>query len=346
MTDDHGDEMVLVCANTDCRVAENGRCVEGFQLGECPHYSGNPLAESEGGIASGSQEDGVGAESVQLPGVDAMTPSQASAILRAGKTFVIAILGPFASGKTSLVAGLYDLFQEGPVAGVRFSRSRTLHAFERTCHDARSASRRSEPHMYRTHRGEVRFYHLEIAVKSAAEGLSLILGDRSGEDYQEAADDPAMCTTFSEVARADSLTVLVDGERLLLSGERHNLRSEILLMLQALHDGRALIRGTRLALALTKLDAVQKSPYSERAVRDFDSLYSELCRRFGEVLSAIESFKLAASPKTDTAMRGEGVPDLLQFWLQPAEIPPRPARPIPSLERAFARTLPLDESTE
>ena len=346
MTDNHDDARVAVCGNVDCRVVENGRCVEGFELDACPHYLGDAPRESEGGVLADSQEDEVGVESVQLTGADALTPSQASAILRAGKALVIAILGPLASGKTSLVASLYDLFQTGPVAGVKFSGSRTLHAFERTCHDARSPSRRDEPHMYRTHRGEVRFYHLEIGGGSAGEGLSLIMGDRSGEDYQEAADDASICTAFSEVVRADSLTVLVDGERLLDTGERHNLRSEILLILQALHDGNALQGGTRLALVLTKLDAVKNSPYTERAVRDFDSLYNELCRRFGRVFSAIESFQIAALPKTNTLKRGKGVSDLLQFWLQPAKTPSHPAGLIPSFERAFARIMPLDELTE
>ena len=43
------------------------------------------------------------------------------------------------------------------------------------------------------------------------------------------------------------------------AGARHNVRSEIVLMLQALHDGDALRVGSRLALVLTKLDAVQDS---------------------------------------------------------------------------------------
>ena len=346
MTDNHDEARVAVCGNSDCRVAENGRCVEGFDLDACPHYLGDALAGSEGGVVADSQGDEVGVESVQLADADALSPSQASGILRAGKALVIAILGPLASGKTSLIASLYDLFQVGPVGEIEFSRSRTLHAFERTCHDARSASRRDEPHMYRTRRGEVRFYHLEIGGGSAGEGLSLILGDRSGEDYQEAADDASICNAFSEVVRADSLTVLVDGERLVDTGARHNLRGDILLMLQALHDGNALRLGSRLALVLTKLDAVQNSPYAETAVRDFESLCNVLCGRFGRVFSAIESFQIAASPKTNTLKRGTGVPDLLQFWLQPAEIPPQPAGPIPSFERAFARTMPLDEPTE
>ena len=172
------------------------------------------------------------------------------------------------------------------------------------------------------------------------------MGDRSGEEYQEAATDASIALGFLEVIRADSLTVLVDGERLLETGARHNLRSEIILMLQALRDGDALRTGSRIAFVLTKLDAVLDSPYAERAVSDFDHLLDHIRVLFGDVLSTIEPFKIAASPKTDASMRGTGVPDLLSFWLHPAAMPALCAPPIPSFERAFARMIPLEELTE
>ena len=266
--------------------------------------------------------------------------------MRTGDARVIAIIGPLESGKTSLIAGLYDLFQRGNVAGIRFARSRTLHEFERTCHDARSASRRDQPHMYRTRRGEVRFFHLEIGGGDSGDGLSLVMGDRSGEEYQEVADDVSIALTFPEVTRADSLTVLVDGERLLDVGARHNLRSEVLLMLQALHDGDALRVGSRLALVLTKLDAVIGSNCAERAVQDFDQLLESIRMLFGDVLSMIDPFKIAASPKTDALERGTGVPELLSFWLKPATVLEPRTRPRPAAERVFARVTPLDERSE
>ena len=97
------------------------------------------------------------------------------------------------------------------------------------------------------------------------------MGDRAGEEYRSAADDAASLTPFPEVTRADTITVLVDGERLLETGARHNLRSEIMMMLQALLDGNALRVGQRLILLLTKLDAVETSPVCDRAKNDFDS---------------------------------------------------------------------------
>ena len=344
MADDRVDGEGAVCGNGDCRVAENGRCVEGFELDACPHYVRDALYKSEGDVIAEAEKGETGTRSVRVAAADTLTPANASELLRAGATRVIAIIGPLESGKTSLIASLYDLFQAGPVAGIEFSRSRTLHAFERACHDARSASRRGKPHMYRTNRGEVLFFHLEIGGGAAGDGLSLLMGDRSGEEYQEAAADASISLGFLEVVRADSVTVLVDGERLQDTGARHNLRNEIILMLQALHDGDALRTGSRIAIVLTKLDAVLCSRHAERSARDFDQLVVHTRMLFGDVFSAIEPFKIAASPKTDASMRGRGVPDLLLFWLRPIAVPTPCARPGPSFERAFARVIPLEET--
>ena len=337
---------LLLCNNPDCRVAETGACVEGFAVDACPRYHPHNIEEHNGGALA--QADGVESpgEPVGLAAADALTVEQASALLCASRSRVIAILGPLDSGKTSLIASLYDLFQEAPVADTEFSRSRTLHAFERACHDARSASGRDAPDMTRTPRGGVRFYHLEVSSGVAGHGVALIIGDRSGEEYGDVADDASTARQLSEVVRADVLTVLVDGERLLDVGARHNVRSDVLVMLQALHDGDALPSGARLALVLTKLDEVEAATCAERVNSDFDSLVDQLRGRFGQVLSAIQPFRIAASPKMGALKRGTGVPELLAFWLQPAVKPSKPRRPMPVLERAFARLAAVDDAAE
>jgi hypothetical protein len=336
MADTENSAAVVVCANPVCRVAETGRCVDGLELNACPQYG----RKAEGGSHS-AELTGAGRAGIALPSADTLTLAEASSVLRAGASRVIAIIGPTDSGKTSLIASLYDLFQAGPVADIEFARSRTLQAFEYTCHDARAASRRGTPHMNRTPRGKVRFYHLDVGGGAAGERLALVLGDRAGEEYRELADDPSRATTLNELGRADSLTVLVDGERLIDSGARHNLHSEIILILQAMRDGGSLRDGLPLALVLTKLDAVQASPNAKRGARDFGTLLSEVRRLFGDVLSEVREFQIAASPKVDTVPRGTGVPQILLFWLGSAALPVTTELPSPTFERAFARLKPL-----
>jgi hypothetical protein len=326
----------VVCGNADCRVAETSRCVEGLTLEVCPHYGHD--ADGRDTKEAPAQERSRG---VALPSAGTLTPTEASKILCQGVSRVIAVIGPRDSGKTSLVASVYDLFQEGAVEGVEFSRSRTLHAFEQVCHDVRAMSRRGVPHMHRTPLGEVRFYHLEIGGGAAGEKLALLLGDRAGEEYREAADDVSVVARFYEVARADTLTVLVDGERL-LGGGRHNLRSDITMMLQGLRDGGGMRQGCRLAVVLTKLDAIRVSPLVDRAMADFQRLVDDVRRLFGDLASRIEPFQVAASPKTEILPRGAGLNTLLSFWLGAASGGLVSAERIEH-PRAFARLRVLEE---
>lgn len=324
----------ITCANRDCRVSETGRCVEGLELTVCPHY-GHERADDE--ELAAEDDGGASGFGLRLPGADTLTLEEASKLLRKRDARVIAIIGPKDSGKTSLIASLYDLFQEGAVGGAEYARSDTLHAFELACHDARAASRRSEPDMERTPLGEVKFYHLDLAGGVAGAGLTLLLGDRAGEEYRLAADDAAGLTSFPEIARADTLTMLVDGQRLLDAGARHNLRSEIMMILQALLDGGALRDGQRLVLVLTKFDVIQGSPNRERAEGDFRSLLAQVQRVFSTTFSQIDSCIVAASPKTAAVARGIGVVDMLTFWVIGAA-PPAVSRPVvPASPRAFSR---------
>lgn len=330
----------VTCSNPDCRVAQTGKCVEGLGLSECSHYGRRPHAIADELTSDSEAPQVIG---VQIAGADCLTPEQASQLLRAGSARVIAVIGPSDAGKTSLIASLYDLFQDGPVAGTEYARSRTLHAFERTCHDARAACRRGTPHSNRTPLGEVRFYHLDLGGGPATDGLALILGDRAGEDYRNATDDVSTVAGFQEVRRADSITVLVDGDRLLDSGNRHNARSETLLLLRALVDGESIESGQRLALVLTKFDSVLKSDRRDRVETDFTSMLEKIRDSFGDNFSEIAPFRVAASPKNDLVKRGVGVAELLAFWIQPR--PPATAVPreMPEFERCYARLTVLEE---
>ena len=256
------------------------------------------------------------------------------------------MIGPSDAGKTSLIAGFYDLFQEGAVAGVEFAGSQSLHEFEHVCHDARAASRRGKPHINRTPYGEVRFYHLGVAGGGAGELLSLVLADRAGEEYRSAIDNVSFVAGFPEVGRADTLILLVDGQRLLDPGARHNLRSEVTLILRAMIEGGAIQSGARLAVVLTKKDLIHQSQRLEGTEADFSDLVATIERQCEGVFSAVRPFRIAASPKTDAVRRGEGIGELLMFSLEPSSSVPTAVEAAPLPHRVFARLGPVDEAED
>jgi hypothetical protein len=249
---------------------------------------------------------------------------------------LVAIIGTSDAGKTSLIASLYDLFQLGPIGSTEFARSQTLHALEEACHDARAASRRLSPEMRRTPLGGVHFYHFDLCTEDHPNGLTLLLGDRAGEEYRAVSDDIRIAQSLIEIRRADSLALLVDGERLLDLGQRHNLQSDIILIVQGLADGGILTSGRRLALVLTKFDLIEGSSERARVESDFERLRLRLCHLFGKRIPTIRAFTTAAFPKSGTAI-GRGVPDLLKFWLETEAMPALTLPPIPISARAIGR---------
>lgn len=326
------DISTIQCSNRDCRVSETGKCVEGLATEACPNFGKEPPPVDV------NQAPAAELRFIELSPAIRLSMDKAAAVLRREEGRVIAVIGPHDAGKTSLIAGLYDQFQQGPIDGSHFNGSETLHAFEMSCHDARAASERSVPDMDRTRLiGEVEFFHLGVTQLPEGSRLAMLIGDRAGEDYRSATDNVQIVPTFHEVRRADTLTFLVDGHRLAQSVTRHQVRAELLRVIQALVDGGGTSPRQKIAVVLTKLDDVQASEHSARALADFSTDLTKLRSIFSSQFASIEPFQIAASPKNTTVARGTGLPSLLAFWL--GAVPPKaPEEPhLISDERVFRR---------
>ena len=328
------------CANPDCVVAVDGRCIEGFsKTAECPQFGRISIVH----VAAATDGYPTPRNGVALDAATTLDVDEADTLVKERPSRVVAIAGPHAAGKTSLIAGLYDLFQLGRVGNVEFARSYSLHALEQAAHDSRCESRRTTPQTPRTGRGEVRFYHLDLVDADSGTMPCVLLGDRAGEEYLETRSNPLSAQDFPELRRADVLTLLIDGQRLLDTGQRHNLRSEVRQMLQAFVEAGVIRPTQRLALVLTKLDVIRKaSDGGARTFQGFDSLVAGLQNDYGTHFAAVQSFQIAAQPDTDGAKRGENLDNLLAYWMaEPLRY--RPAATVievPEAERYFARLMP------
>jgi len=108
-------------------------------------------------------------------------------------------------------------------------------------------------------------------------------------------------------------------------------------MVQAMIEGGAIATQPRLAIVLTKFDLVLESNDRQRAETDFASLVADLGRLFADAFSTVQSFRVAASPKSDVIARGAGVPELFTFWLGAAPIVATVRPAAPGSERVFGR---------
>src|ERR1019366_2903409 len=93
---------------------------------------------------------------------------------------------------TTIVVGLYELFNEGPVGGLLFGGSATLAGFERICHPGRAVSGlqsadtlRTNPHI------DAAFLHLRVAdtAGTVSKTASVLISDVTGEAFDEARDN-------------------------------------------------------------------------------------------------------------------------------------------------------------
>ena len=308
----------LTCANRQCRVVEDGKCVEGYdELNQCPFYGREPDAEEE--QDHDAQDSQPAFDGIELLDALALRSGRANRVLAALPSRMIGIVGVYNSGKTSIISGLFDLFQMGPVADVKFAGSSTLHGLEMICHDVRVASQRDEAHSERTKRGEVRFYHLDVRDRSGLQ--TLLIADRSGEEYEEVADLTANASAMFELRRADVITVLVDGRRLSLPAEGADAIGAIPLIIQGMVENEAFARRPNLAIVLTKNDWVQASPRKDRVQQDFEAVVQRIRTEFADRFGEMKPFVTSASPKDMNVARGAGLAELLEFWLKPNAAP-------------------------
>lgn len=334
----------IVCSNPDCRVAQEGRCVEGFpDPPSCSHY-GKPLAF----IDATKSDFGKSAPppGVRLPGAEALPAAAAQDILRRRVCNVVALVGPHESGKTSLIGGIYDLLNEDKVGNYAFAGSSTLHAFERACHDSRTISNRDESHQERTDRGPATYLHLDLANVSKEGKQTVLFANRDGEAYMDTQTNPDLAMDYPELSRCDTLTVLADGVKLLGDSERHQVLNDVCLTVRAFDEAGQTRNWQRLAVVLTKIDAVRKTENKangERAIRHFERIVSDVRDEFSDRFVDIRSFQVSASPKGDVGERGEGMPDLLAYWMEePSRLRhTRPADEPTSSDRAFGRLRPF-----
>jgi hypothetical protein len=306
----------MTCSNADCNLASDGKCVEGYEINECPHVGkisidDIPEAEEQGAVVAQPEP------TIALASGEALDRDKASILQLRRVSRSIGLIGANDSGKTSLIAGVYDLLQEGPVLSAAFAGSSTLIGLEKVCHLARAVSKRTVPHTERTSRGaDATFFHLDLYQEDV--GLtSLFISDRSGEDYLAATDQISQADQFFEIRRADCITLLVNGAQMAESELRHEVRAATPQIVDALVEACAIRAGCRLAIVLTKKDSVVASPHADRVQKDFDELVRAIIESHGAYLGEVKPFVVAASPKNcDQVTRGEGLGDLLLFWLQ------------------------------
>jgi hypothetical protein len=254
-------------------------------------------------LVAGSRE-----ENIQLHHGQELTPETASTLTQAAFARVVVLAGQSESGKTSLLAAIYEKFCQGPFAGLRFAGSRTLWAFESRCHGLRVASGRSQAGMERTKlTDEQHMLHLKVQSLDDGSLMDLLFTDISGEKFRAATQTTEDSTSLTIVKRADHFVLCLDGSKLMEPKERHAVVTNGRSILRAFLEARMLGPWSLVTVLFTKADLFG----DDRDIAAFrKSTETEFRETFKDRLGGLE-FASSVALQVDQTV---GLETLLRSW--------------------------------
>lgn len=286
------------CGLKHCPYDKDGRCVEN-QLPNCPNLvadgSSSPTGESE--LAAESEGPTPPPTHEPVYSGNKLTSEEAASILQMNPQVVV-LGGMVESGKTTLLARIFEMFQSGIIANFRFMGTRTAVEFEKLSWHATIESGGSEPTTEHTYRSENNtFLHLRLRESSnGARPINLLIGDIPGEVFPEAISEESVCLDLYALRRANHVVLFLDSKVLKDTAKRHDHCGKIFDFV-----GRALQTGqvgqhTVLHLIIAKCDLIQID--TTESLNKFISETERSFRtRFASRVGGLHSWRVAARPE-------------------------------------------------
>lgn len=275
-----------------------------------------PASEEPSGDSVSPPPPSAGPLPVDLPHGRGLSVAEASAITREAFSSVVLFAGTAKSGKTTLLATVYLLFQRAPFAGYLFAGSETLVGFEERTYLARVASRRGTPTTERTVRSEL--LHLRVRRDVPLGPVrDLLFCDFSGEDFREAKDSSEACASLPVMRRADYLVLLVDGEKLATADSRRRAKNDPVTLLRNCLDSGVLPPSRAVDVLVTKWDLIEAAADRDDIVRFVDHMEKEIERQFQARLATLRMARVAAHPTSGAGLGlGYGLEALFYAWAE------------------------------
>lgn len=264
-------------------------------------------------------DDAEGEASVDLFAGYEISGAETEDITLRWPTQLIVLAGAEGSGKTTMLAALYEHLGRGSFAGFDFAGSRSLLGFEKICHANRVISGGTRPTTERTiPSGEAAYYHLALR-ETAGERRRrhVLLSALSGELYRWARNSREECEKLTFLHRANAIVVLVDGERLASLQQRHNAHADAAGILDAFLDARMVPSGCHVEFVFSKLDLIRAA--GDVALGFLKQTQEKLETKFRSHVPQLAFREVAARPGPTSAEEelARGIARALATWTSP-----------------------------
>jgi hypothetical protein len=196
---------------------------------------------------------------------EAMTLEEARGLRRGRGARLVLLMGESGTGKTGLLVSLWQRMQNGRgLAEHRLAGSRTALGFERRAHGARIDSGQLHERFPPTLDEDAFLLHMRVR-SPEGELVELVFADIGGGVFERVREGRPLLQELPLAAHGDRFIVVLDGEALSIPGESEIAATRAMRQIVALRTSGALRASARMAIALTKADAV--SAAGEQAIR-------------------------------------------------------------------------------
>jgi hypothetical protein len=301
----------IECDLPNCPPGADGKCSKGIALDSCTVRN-----------ARKASQEGLGMDEViHLPAGEELDTESARCITADRLTRLIVLAGEAKSGKTTLLASLYEKFNDGPFAGYLFAGSKTLFGWERRCHLARVPSGRTSPETERTLVGNIgepwRLLHLRVRPEDLrSPARDVLFSDISAEVFRAIRNSTSECKRQVTLCRADHLVVVIDGAKLVDLALRHEAFHNPAMMLRSCCETGMVTTRSYVDVVISKYDEVRGAADPPAAQQYVDFVQAEFRRRFDGALRRLRFFATAARPRTEVLPYGYGLDSCFPSWVE------------------------------
>ncbi|MDO1451350.1 hypothetical protein Q0590_34060 [Rhodocytophaga aerolata] len=309
-----------ICNEEGCQVFTTGKCVNGLELDECPHY----LEDSEvKDYKKPENNEEIPPRASPVNNVidvydgKALKLSDVNRIANNSITRLVILAGMPDAGKTTLLLSLMHIFTTNPQFGdFIFAGSDTLLDYELKSHPSKIDSENSNETTGRTQVGPPVFLHLKVAdQKEDGKLTDLLFTDISGEDFRALRDSTIECKKFTIGQRADHFALFFDTLKITTLKERASAKASGIGILRSLIEAGSLLPQTRIQIIFSRWD-LKPNQENEHIHDEFIKLLkSDISSQFGSEYE-ISFFEIAARPKNNNYPFGHGIENIFPLWVK------------------------------